>query len=203
MGVLVEIQTLGTGDQLGVLAVANAYAPVDGPALAPLMRHMRVVSLQGGETLLRAGDAPAIECFVLHGMLRTWVGDAEGRSVTLDFHEGPCALTPSVVRTVQGRSRVNCEAVGSARLVVFDAQALVDCMPMSTAVQCWGDAVLRAELMRRADREWALAALSAQERLLACRAAWPGLESRVPHRHLASYLGITPVSLSRLRAKLR
>jgi CRP-like cAMP-binding protein len=197
------MQALSAGDRIAVVAVANAYAPVDGSALVPLMRHMRVVQLQGGEALLRAGDAPAIECFVLQGLLRTWVGDAQGRSVTLDFHEGPCALTPSVVRTLQGRSRVHCDAVGSARLVVFDAQSLVDCMPMSTAVQCWGDAVLRAELMRRADREWALAALSAQERLLACRAAWPGLESLVPHRHLASYLGITPVSLSRLRAKLR
>ena len=197
------MQALSAGDRIAVVAVANAYAPVDGSALVPLMRHMRVVQLQGGEALLRAGDAPAIECFVLQGLLRTWVGDAQGRSVTLDFHEGPCALTPSVVRTLQGRSRVHCDAVGSARLVVFDAQSLVDCMPMSIAVQCWGDAVLRAELMRRADREWALAALSAQERLLACRAAWPGLESLVPHRHLASYLGITPVSLSRLRAKLR
>jgi CRP-like cAMP-binding protein len=197
------MQALSAGDRIAVVAVANTYAPVDGSALVPLMRHMRVVQLQGGEALLRAGDAPAIECFVLQGLLRTWVGDAQGRSVTLDFHEGPCALTPSVVRTLQGRSRVHCDAVGSARLVVFDAQSLVDCMPMSTAVQCWGDAVLRAELMRRADREWALAALSAQERLLACRAAWPGLESLVPHRHLASYLGITPVSLSRLRAKLR
>ena len=197
------MHALTAGDQAAVLTVANAYAPVDGPALAPLMRHMRVVQLRRGDALLRAGDSPAIECFVLQGLLRTWVGDAQGRSVTLDFHRGPCALTPSVVRTVQGHSRVHCEAVGEARVVVFDAQSLVEHMPMSASVQCWGDAVLRAELMRRADREWALAALSAQERLLACRAAWPELESLVPHRHLASYLGITPVSLSRLRAKLR
>ncbi|WP_373687933.1 hypothetical protein [Clostridium estertheticum] len=32
--------------------------------------------------------------------------------------------------------------------------------------------------------------------------AYPGLEKRIKQCHLASYLGITPVSLSRIRKKL-
>ncbi|HWJ95323.1 MAG TPA: hypothetical protein VNT33_11400, partial [Telluria sp.] len=69
------------------------------------------------------------------------------------------------------------------------------------AIQRWGDAVLRAELVRRADREWSLAALPARERLLELRRRRPDLEQLVPHRHIASYLGISAVSLSRLRGQ--
>lgn len=63
-------------------------------------------------------------------------------------------------------------------------------------------ALQRAELVRRADGEWALAALPAIERLLRLRREQPGLEDAVAHHHIASYLGVTPVPLSRLRAQL-
>lgn len=193
----------GAGDRVAILSIARTYAAVEEEAFAPLLAHMRVVDLRSGEIWLRAGDAPPLECFVLNGLLRTWVDDARGRSATLDFHEGPCALVPSIARTANGRSRVHCEALRDTRIAVFGAEKLNQYMPLVAGLQCWGDAVLRAELLRRADREWSLATLTARERLLAWRQAHPGMESRVPHHHLASYLGITPVSLSRLRAQLK
>ena len=42
---------------------------------------------------------------------------------------------------------------------------------------------------------------TAEERYLAFRKQYPGLERRIAQKHIASYLGITPVFLSRLRKK--
>lgn len=195
---------LTPADRQAVLATARALQgddSFDDTAFLPLLEHMRASTHDTGDQPIRAGDEQARECFVLDGILRSWVGDADGRSVTLDFFVGPCALTPSIVRTADGRSRIHCEVLRPARLVFFDAQLLVQQMVDSPPVQRWGDAVLRAELMRRADREWSLAALPARERLLELRRRRPGLEELVPHRHIASYLGISPVSLSRLRGQ--
>lgn len=41
--------------------------------------------------------------------------------------------------------------------------------------------------------------LTAEERYLQFQKKYPGLESRIPQKHIASYLGITPVFLSMLR----
>ena len=131
------------------------------------------------------------------------MGDAQGREVTLAFHVGPGILTPAIGRVVDECSRVHCHALTAVRVAGFEASTLVGCMLRDPAVQRWGDAVLRAELMRRSDREWALAALSAAQRLQQFRQQFPGLEARIAQHHIASYLGITPVSLSRLRAQER
>jgi CRP-like cAMP-binding protein len=104
---------------------------------------------------------------------------------------------------VDDRSRVHCHALTAAVVAGFEASLLLDCMLRVPSVQRWGDAVMRAELMRRVDREWALAALPAMERLQHFRAQFPGLVARIAQHHIASYLGITPVSLSRLRAQER
>jgi CRP-like cAMP-binding protein len=190
-------------DCSNVLATAQRIAPVDASAFAPLLRDMRVLQLKPQDVLLRVGDAPPMECFVLDGVLRNWLGDAQGRAVTLDFYMGPCAMTPAIARSRAGQSRIHCEALTAARVVLFEAEALSRTMMADVAMARWGDAVLTQELVRRVDRELGLATQPAKERLLALRADKPGLEDLVPQHHLASYLGMTPVSLSRLRSQLR
>jgi len=190
-------------DRLASLAIATALAPLDADAFEPVLQAITVQHLAPGDALLRAGEPGAREFFVLEGVLMSWVGDAQGREVTLAFHVGPGVLTPAIGRVVDGCSRVHCHALTAVRVAGFEASTLVGCMMRDPAVQRWGDSVLRAELMRRADREWALAALPAAQRLQQFRQQFPGLEARIAQRHIASYLGITPVSLSRLRSQER
>lgn len=194
---------LAVADRQALLVIATALAPLDAAALEPLLQAITVQRLAPGDVLLRAGEPGAREFFVLDGVLKSWVGDAQGREVTLAFHVGPGVLTPAIARVVDERSRVHCQALTAVRVAGFEASTLVGCMLRDPAVQRWGDAVLRAELMRRADREWALAALPAAQRLQQFRQQFPGLEARIAQHHIASYLGITPVSLSRLRAQER
>jgi CRP-like cAMP-binding protein len=190
-------------DRAAVLAIAQAIAPLDEAAFGAVLQTMQCHCLAAGATLLRSGDTDPPEYFVLDGILRTSVADAEGREVTLAFHAGPGVLMPAITRTAGERSRVDCQAMTAARVAGFPSAALMQSMLSIPVVQRWGDAVLRAELMRRAEREWSLAALPAVQRLLDLRRLHPDLEDRVAHHHIASYLGITPVSLSRLRAQLR
>ena len=182
-----------------VLAIANAIHPIDASAFGNVLAAVRFRSMVAADRLLTQGDPAGAghEYFVLSGVLRSFVTDADGREVTLAFHAGPCALTPAIARSDAGRSRVSAAALDDAAVAAFPSQSLIDCMVAHPGVQRWGDAVLRAELVRRADRELAL---TAAERLARFRAEHPGLETRVTQHHIASYLGVTPVTLSRLRA---
>lgn len=78
---------------------------------------------------------------------------------------------------------------------------LTDLMLGSEPIRNWANGVLRDALSEKAEREWCLAALGGAERLTWFRQAFPGYEDIFTHTLIASFLGITPVTLSRLRAR--
>ncbi len=190
-------------DRNTVLAIAGSIAALDHDAFESVLGAIRCASHEPGELVISAGERDPQEYFVLSGILKTFIGDAQGNEVTLAFHVGPCVMTPAIARVADERSRVSCVAMTKARVAGFASVTLMECMLRNPSVQRWGDAVLRTELVRRADREWALAALPAAKRLLQFRRDHPGLEDTIAHHHIASYLGITPVTLSRVRAQVR
>ncbi len=64
-------------------------------------------------------------------------------------------------------------------------------------------ALAQSLAIRKTKREHEMLALSAHERLAIWRAENPGLDGRITRRMLASYLGITPVHLSRITSRRR
>ena len=185
-----------------VMSIAQGFAPVSRADFQPLLLGLSCRDLAAGEAWFHAGRAEVREFFLLSGLVRLSVSDDQGREVTLGFYAGPGVLPPSITRTKGGHSRVDATALEPTRVAGFDPALLSHTMVRNPAVQRWGDAVLRGELLRKADREWRLAALPAIERLMLLRQEMPGLEHRVAHRLIASYLGVTPVTLSRLRGQL-
>lgn len=55
--------------------------------------------------------------------------------------------------------------------------------------------------MSKVEKEIALASFKGKDRLLLLRKNYPNIENLIPHTDIASYLGITNISLSRLRTQ--
>lgn len=56
--------------------------------------------------------------------------------------------------------------------------------------------------LRKEDRDIAFLSQTAEQRYVALTAQFPAQLGTVPQHHLASYLGLTPESLSRLKARI-
>ena len=67
----------------------------------------------------------------------------------------------------------------------------------------WGNTVLSDELFNKVKKELNLITMSANDHLIEFRKIFPMLENIIPHPYIASYLGISPVSLSRLRKQIK
>ncbi len=156
--------------------------------------------LKKGGQLTRQSQPETDEFVVLEGCLVSSICDQDGKEVSVGFYVGPCVITPNIARTRKGLSLVSIEATTDARLARIDSDLLSDRMISAEPIRNWANGVLRDALSQKVDREWCLAALKGAERLTWFRQAFPGYEEIFPHTLIASFLGITPVTMSRLRA---
>ncbi|SDQ72982.1 Crp/Fnr family transcriptional regulator [Pseudovibrio sp. Tun.PSC04-5.I4] len=169
------------------------------PTLAEFEKAWKVSWVPKGKILARQGDPVSSELVILDGRAISQITDYDGRNVCVGFHSSPCIITPHVARTREMTSLVSLELTTDATIAELDAAALVAVMLKSDEVRDWANAVLREELARKTDREWCLAALRGAERLTWFRDRYPDHESQFSHGCIASFLGMTPVTLSRLR----
>jgi len=156
--------------------------------------------LKRGMHLTRQEQPETDEFILLEGCLVSSICDQDGKEVCVGFYVGPCVVTPNIARTRDGVSLVSIAATTDALLARIDSDLLSNRMIASEPVRNWANAVLRDALSRKVDREWCLAALGGAERLTWFRQSFPGYEDIFTHALIASFLGITPVTMSRLRA---
>ncbi len=156
-------------------------------------------SLRAGEFLQRAGEPATHGAFVVSGCLRKYVVDAKGKEHIVQFApenwwvgEGPgvVAGTPATYFI---------DAVEDSHLLVFAAashQLAVERVPGYAA--SFRDGLQRQAAAKDQQIVNALST-SAEERYEAFLKKYPSIALRVPQFMLASYLGVSPETLSRIR----
>jgi CRP-like cAMP-binding protein len=172
----------------------------DGLDLEAVLRLGTTLRVPRGSVLIREGAVSASVYFVRQGALRTF-STPKGRDVTFQFFfEGDFVSSLESYRA-RTPSRFSLEAIEDAVVVRLGRAALE-----ADASRARVGAFLSEYLPRRLEaymrRVESLITESALERYVRLRRESPELVARVRQRYLASYLGVTPVSLSRLRRQL-
>jgi len=161
----------------------------------------RCRELQQGECWLTQDEVPTSFAWVAEGLVRKFRIDAEGREVTRGFgREGDWVA--AYASLLQGsRSSLRIEALEPTRLVELDYAAMRALLG-SYNWERRARVLAEAALLEREWRESWLFERGVVERRARVSAAMPWLEARVSQRIFASYLGVTPVSLSRAKRRL-
>lgn len=157
-------------------------------------------SVKKGTILLHAGERSKNSYFVLEGCLRTYyIVDGEER--TTAFYTEMEALTPPcVVNRTPSDHYVGCVEDSILTVSDQDMEAEVNARFPRFEVLC---RLMSEELLAKQRMDFdAFKTSSPEQRYLDLIRSRPDLVQRVPQHQLASYLGITPQSLSRLRARI-
>ena len=179
----------------------QAKFPFIGPAVLALLRqHGQLRQLARGEVLVRPGDNEQRVAFVKSGLLRHYyLRDEE--EITFLFR-AELTVAGCYECVLEGRPTQSwLEAVEPTELLLLPFAA-VEAAGASLEVQTAISHLLRAQLVAVLHRLESLLLLSPEARYLQLVHQRPELAHRVPLKLLASFIGITPGSLSRIRARL-
>lgn len=182
----------GSGDD-------NAH--LDAQQVSRMAAGFQTRRVRRHELLAAQGQPSTWEIALLSGRAICLARDADGGETCLGLFRAPCILPPNIARNRDGLALADIEMMTDGTIARIDEDALVALMLEDAEIREWANAIMRAELNRKVRREWALAVLPAAQRLKWFRDDFEGFEDCFPHRHIASFLGVTPVTLSRVRAK--
>ncbi|HEX5656608.1 MAG TPA: Crp/Fnr family transcriptional regulator [Polyangiales bacterium] len=177
----------------------RAFAPTADDMLASARSLLRVRRLARGELFLKAGEHASELSLVVQGWLREFylLPDGSERTKAFAFEGNGSGSYPDLMSGHASSCCIVAEA--DARIVCLRYDAYRTLCAQQREWALLHVAVMESLFLRKARREYELLALDAAGRYRALLAEAPGIEQRVSGKHLASYLGITAVHLSRLR----
>jgi CRP-like cAMP-binding protein len=181
-------------------ASLRATCPMlDAQTLDDIVQGFRRMLVARGESLLRQGELWRSAIWIEKGAVRLYFTRRDGREFNKNFYlEGAliCPLTPAMWGEP---SLFDMSTLEAGVIWRADAGHLRERL---AACGVWP--TLRAEFLSRLvtqklQREHDLLALDGRRRYEAFCVQHPQLAARIPLHQLASYLGLTDVSLSRIR----
>jgi cAMP-binding proteins - catabolite gene activator and regulatory subunit of cAMP-dependent protein kinases len=185
---------------VSLMDAVSRYLPSVPNDLAGLEKHFAPVDFAEGELFLRSGSREPRMGFVERGAFRFFYVMDDGSDATraFIFEGGFLASRPTVQDGSPSPFAI--EALEDSRVLVFAGR-----VSDLTAVGSWNTLMLamgQERLDFKDRRIEGFITKDAAGRYLDCLEDFPGIEGRVRQHHIASYLGVTPVTLSRIRRRL-
>jgi CRP-like cAMP-binding protein len=158
--------------------------------------------LKKGDYFIKEGQFAKELAFLESGILRVFYRNNKGVEYNKQFFVNPCLVGGYSSLITQQPSQINQQALTDCKILVVkyaDIQSLYDISP---SFERAGRIMAEYYFVHKERREIELVLLDAEKRYAIFKKEFPTLEQHIPQYHIASYLGITPTQLSRIRKKL-
>jgi CRP-like cAMP-binding protein len=185
-----------------VNALATYFQRLANPPKADietLAKQGRHRLLEPGEAFCRLGQSHHELAYIKTGFVRYYVTLPDGEEATKDFSFSGSFTLSFGSAAVQRPAQVAIAAIVATELVVWPYQTLLDLYESHPQWQKVGRRVAEFLYVRKEQRELSFLLMDAQARYKLMREQFGPQIDLVPQYLLASYLGIRPQSLSRLR----
>lgn len=186
--------------------IQTAVAPLvpGDAAMARLQQGTRHRILSKGDHILRAGTIADEVFFVHQGLLRYYFNDPneEGQERTGQFFDDGSVVTDAESFLAHVPASQNFEALDQSSIVVLPRAVLQAGYDEDHAIERFGRLMLQEGLIGSQRRASRLLTLQPEERYRLFVESRPEVARRVPQYLIASYLGLTPESLSRIRRRI-
>lgn len=182
--------------------VLNQVYTLTEPAMEKMMKVISELEYPKGCQLISADKIERNIYIIKHGIARAYTYSEKDEVTFWIGQEGDILMSiKSYVNNQKGYESI--ELLEDSVVYKLNTEALNKLFLTDVEIANWGRKFAEHELLKAERRFIAMQSCTASERYAALIAESPELLQRVPLSYIASYLGVTQVSLSRIRAKYR
>lgn len=165
-------------------------------------KEAKIESVKRGRKLLESGEIPTYFMVLIKGICRGYLLHEDGFDMT-DCFAFSCGDVIMGCNRVGKPSLINIEMASDGEILMIPLATVLAEMDRSPELWRIQNQLLQEALMRQWNCKVMLLRCSAMERYQCFLKYYPGLINVVNNKHIASFQGMTPVTMSRLRRQLR
>lgn len=185
-----------------LIAYISKISPVSDDTVERLLELFRPVSLKKHEYFVSAGEYAQHIGFLKKGVVRAYFLNEEGKEYTKQFFVAPTIIGAYTALLTKQTNKIAQQALTNCEIWIADFSELEKLYDEFHDLERLGRRIAEFYFLEKEQKEIEMALLDADKRYLIMREKFPSIESIVPQYHIASYLGISPTQLSRIRRKL-
>jgi len=163
----------------------------------------RLESFAEGQHWIQSGDIAEDICFIAQGLLRIYYSDQTGHEVNQHFYQSDELIAPVSTMLNNEPCQYYVQALEPCQLLLANVEALSALGFNNPEWLRLENKILQSVFMKTAKREAKLLLGNGEQRYRWFLKEHPELAQKLPQYQIASFLGLTPVSLSRLRKKIQ
>ncbi len=184
-----------------ILTSLSKFISLDSAEQEDFVSKLELRHYNKKELVLKEGQVCKHAYFINYGCLRYYYNlDGQDSTAQFFFENGWYADYESFLSGLP--SKQNIETLENSELLLLPAKALQQLFVEIPKFERFGRLMAENAFLGIKQRSEMLENLSAEERYLKLMQERPKVFERIPQHYIASYLGIQPPSLSRIRKKL-
>lgn len=181
--------------------IMSAVEPLQDECWENIKQLIRVKKYNKLSYFAEEGDSPTDIAFICEGTFRAFYRTPDGIEYNKTFFS-PNSFILALTSIVSKKpNQINIQALENSTVLQLNYNNLTDLYNKYHSLERMARKIIEYEWTRKEIREIRLVLNNATERYEIFKQEHPGLENKIPQYHIASYLGITPIQLSRIRAK--
>lgn len=167
-----------------------------------LSKKLKTGTVEKGDFLLKTGEICSHSFFVGKGLLRSYTIDKAGKEHIVQFASENWIIGDRGSIYFNEPSDFYIDAVETTTYVFLDQEFLDQATELSKNFRLFNEKALHNHIRHLQKRINLLLSATAEQRYMNFIQLYPDLTLRVPQWMIASYLGVAPESLSRVRKEL-
>jgi CRP-like cAMP-binding protein len=154
-----------------------------------------------GDYFIKEGEQAKQIGFLKSGIIRAFYRNNKGLEYNKHFFVAHTIVGGYSSLVTSTPNKIIQQTLSECKLLVANYAEIINLYNLFPDFERVGRRLAELYFVNKEQREVEIVLLDADERYLIFRKEYPQLEQQIPQYHIASYLGITPTQLSRIRRK--